>query len=87
MTEADARLWSKDFVLAMVVNFFVGLVFYGLMTTLALYAVERFGAGESAAGLAASARSSSVRSSPPWGSEPSTRCWLPSAFSRPASTT
>lgn len=48
------RLWSKDLILAMAVNFFVALVFYALMTTLARYAVDRFAAGESAAGLAAS---------------------------------
>ena len=48
------RLWSKDFVLAMGVSFFVGMVFYMLMTTLALYAVEQFAASESQAGLAAS---------------------------------
>lgn len=48
------RLWSKDFVLAVVVNIFISMVFYLLMTSMALYAVERFRASDSAAGLASS---------------------------------
>lgn len=45
------RLWTPHFVLAMGVNLFVMMVFYLLMTTLALYAVERFAASDSIAGL------------------------------------
>ncbi|MCW4385688.1 MFS transporter [Salinibacterium sp. SYSU T00001] len=49
------RIWSRDFTLALVINFALASVFYLLMTTMALYAVERFGAGDSLAGLAAGA--------------------------------
>ena len=56
MTAAPAKqpLWTKDFVLAFVASFFVSLVFYLLLTTMALYAAEQFGASETASGLAAS---------------------------------
>lgn len=48
------KLWTKDFVLALVVSLFMGAVMYLTMTTMALYAVERFAAGDAQAGLAAS---------------------------------
>lgn len=48
----EDRLWSRDFVLTIGVNFFIAMVFYLLMTTMAMYAVERFAASDSAAGLA-----------------------------------
>src|SRR5690554_1848598 len=51
----STRLWTKSFLLAVSTNFFVAMVFYLPMTTMALYAVERFGASDSAAGLASSA--------------------------------
>lgn len=51
---SDEQLWTRDFVLAAGVNFFLALVFYLLMTSMALYAADRFGAADSAAGLAAS---------------------------------
>lgn len=51
----DTRLWSSNFLLALATNFFVAMVFYLPMTTMALYAVERFNASDSAAGLASSA--------------------------------
>ncbi|MEB7504879.1 MFS transporter [Arthrobacter koreensis] len=44
-------LWTRAFSLAIAVNFFISLVFYLLMTSMALYAVERFGASDTAAGL------------------------------------
>ncbi|WP_433123576.1 MFS transporter [Arthrobacter koreensis] len=47
------RLWTRAFSLAIAVNFFMSLVFYLLMTSMALYAVERFGASDTAAGLTA----------------------------------
>lgn len=47
------RLWTRAFSLAIAVNFFISLVFYLLMTSMALYAVERFGASDTAAGLTA----------------------------------
>ena len=50
-----ARLWSRDFILAFGANSFTMMVFYLLLTSMALYAVERFQASDSAAGLASSA--------------------------------
>lgn len=55
MTGGNTRLWSGGFLLAIATNFFVAMVFYLPMTTMALYAVERFNASDSAAGLASSA--------------------------------
>src|SRR5699024_2760426 len=49
------KLFTRDFVLASVANLFISMVFYLLMTSMALYAVERFQASDSAAGLASSA--------------------------------
>lgn len=49
----QGRLWSKPFSLAIGVNFFISLVFYLLMTSMALYAVQRFSASDTAAGLTA----------------------------------
>lgn len=49
-----ARLWTKDYGLALVVSFFLSMVFYMLMTSMALYAAREFGAGELLSGLAAS---------------------------------
>lgn len=51
---AREPLWSRDFALAFGINLALGLVFYSLMTTMAVYAVERFGASDGEAGLAAS---------------------------------
>jgi MFS family permease len=50
----SGRLWTKDFVLAIAVNLFISMVFYLLMTSMALYAVERFRASDTLAGLASS---------------------------------
>ncbi|GER23325.1 MFS transporter [Zafaria cholistanensis] len=50
-----ARLWSRDFILAFGANAFSMMVFYLLLTSMALYAAERFQASDSAAGLASSA--------------------------------
>jgi len=52
--EVGERLWTRPFLLGIVVNFLIAIVFYLLMTTMALYAAERFGAHDSAAGLASS---------------------------------
>lgn len=49
------KLFTRDFVLAAVANLFISMVFYLLMTSMALYAVERFQASDSEAGLASSA--------------------------------
>ncbi|NMR20048.1 MFS transporter [Cellulomonas fimi] len=48
------RLWSRDLVLASLANLFLAFVFYSLMTTMALYAVERFEASDTEGGLASS---------------------------------
>lgn len=44
-------LWTRDFVLVSVGYLFVSMIFYLLMTAMALYAVERFGASDTEAGL------------------------------------
>lgn len=50
---ASARppLWTRDFVLVSVGYLFVSMVFYLLMTSMALYAVERFGASDTLSGV------------------------------------
>lgn len=53
-TEGQRKLWSGSFILAILTQFFIATVFYLLVTTMALYAVEQFSAAESAAGLASS---------------------------------
>ena len=52
VSESGQKLWTKAFVLAIITNFFLSLVFYLLMTTMALYAVEQFRASDSASGFA-----------------------------------
>lgn len=54
-TDVPERLWTRDYALALTVAFLLSLVFYMLMTTMALYAAVEFGAGEVLAGLASSA--------------------------------
>ncbi|WP_240974773.1 MFS transporter [Crystallibacter degradans] len=49
------KLWTRNFVLAIGTNLFIYMVFYLLMTSMALYALERFQAADSAAGFASSA--------------------------------
>lgn len=46
-----AKLWTKDFVIVSGINFFVTLIFYLLMVTISTYAVEKFDANTSEAGL------------------------------------
>lgn len=55
MPSASDRLWSGRFVLAMGIQFFSMSTFYMLLTTMALYAVDRFAASDAAAGFASSA--------------------------------
>ena len=45
------RLWTKDFIIVSSVNFFLTLVFYSLMVTIAVYAVNELDATTSQAGL------------------------------------
>ncbi|MCV9994566.1 MFS transporter [Paeniglutamicibacter sp. ZC-3] len=53
--DPPTKLFTRDFLLAAVANLFISMVFYLLMTSMALYAVDRFQASDSAAGLASSA--------------------------------
>jgi len=48
-------LFTKDFLLAIIINLLLATVFFILITGLAVYAAEEFAAGETAAGFAASA--------------------------------
>ncbi|MCG2623377.1 MFS transporter [Arthrobacter sp. I2-34] len=52
--QLPGRLWGRDFILAITTNLFISMVYYLLMTSMALYAVERFQASDSAAGFASS---------------------------------
>ena len=45
-------MWTRDFVLSFGINFLVPVVFYLLMTLMALHAVDRFQAADSMVGLA-----------------------------------
>ena len=49
------RLWSRNFILTFTTNLFLSLVFYLLVTAMALYAVNEFQASEVMSGLAVSA--------------------------------
>ncbi|MDR0817540.1 MAG: MFS transporter [Clostridiales Family XIII bacterium] len=48
------KLWSKDFVLAMISNVFAAFIFYLLMTTMAQFAFKTYHVNASIAGLCAS---------------------------------
>lgn len=50
----EHKLWSKEFVVSILVNLFMSSVFYLLLTSMAGYAVKAFQASQSMAGLAAS---------------------------------
>jgi MFS family permease len=47
------RLWTRDFITVSVINFLIALIFYLLMVTIASYAVDKFHASTSVAGLVA----------------------------------
>ncbi|WHX66511.1 MFS transporter [Peribacillus frigoritolerans] len=51
MDQSRSRLWTKDFVIVSSINFFITLIFYLLMVTLAIYAVNELDASTSEAGL------------------------------------
>lgn len=53
MNKSRPKLWTKDFIIVSSVNFFITLVFYLLIVTLAVYAVDTFKASTSQAGLVA----------------------------------
>ncbi len=48
---SKAKLWTKDFLIVSTINFFVTLIFYLLIVTISTYAVEKFQASTSEAGL------------------------------------
>ncbi|MGO1058296.1 MFS transporter [Planococcus sp. FY231025] len=51
MNKTKPPLWTKDFILTSSVNFFLVLIFYLLMVTIAVYAVDAYDASTSEAGL------------------------------------
>ena len=48
------RLWTRDFTLAVLSGVFASTIIYTLLTTMALYSMGRYGAGEGLAGFVAS---------------------------------
>lgn len=51
MSHSESKLWTKDFVIVSVSNFFLYLVFYLLLVTMAVFAVDQYNASERQAGL------------------------------------
>ncbi|MFP3488846.1 MFS transporter, partial [Staphylococcus sp. SIMBA_130] len=51
MEQSRPKLWTKDFTITSVVNFFLTLVFYLLVVTIGIYAVDAYHASTSTAGL------------------------------------
>jgi MFS family permease len=51
VNQTKPKLWTKNFIVSSGVNFFLILIFYLLMVTIAAYAVKEFGATTSEAGL------------------------------------
>ncbi|WP_251552129.1 MFS transporter [Neobacillus muris] len=52
MEQARPKLWTKDFIIISAANFFLYLIFYLLLVTISVYAVNHYHASESQAGLA-----------------------------------
>lgn len=53
MKQTKSKLWTKDFIILSLVNFFLTLIFFLLNATITLYAVDEFNASTSQAGLVA----------------------------------
>ena len=51
MNQSKPKLWTKDFIIVSSVNFFLTLVFYLLVVTIAVFAVDEYHASTSQAGL------------------------------------
>jgi predicted MFS family arabinose efflux permease len=51
MEQTSSKLWTKNFIILSSVNFFLTLVFFILIATLPVYAVDKFDASTSQAGL------------------------------------
>lgn len=49
--EGKQNLWTKDFIFISIINFFIMIVMYMLIVTIAPFAVEEYGASASMAGL------------------------------------
>lgn len=47
----QSKLWTKDFIVVSSINFFLTLIFYLLMVTIAVFAVDEYHASTSEAGL------------------------------------
>lgn len=54
MSSFNQRLWTRDFILAIITLVGAQLIYFTLMAYMALYAVERFNVNDAAAGFAAS---------------------------------
>ena len=48
----STKLWTKDFIIISLINFFTHVVFYSLIVITAIYVVKEFNASQSMAGLA-----------------------------------
>lgn len=53
MKQTKSKLWTKDFIILSLVNFFLTLIFFLLNATITLYALDEFNASTSQAGLVA----------------------------------
>lgn len=51
MEQTRAKLWTKDFIILSLVNFFLTLIFFLLNATITLYALDEVNASTSQAGL------------------------------------
>lgn len=51
MNELNEKLWTKDFIVVAIVNFFISLIFFLLLVTIPLFAVDVLHATKSEAGL------------------------------------
>lgn len=51
MNQTTSKLWTKDFIVVSSINFFLTLIFYLLMVTIAVFAVDEYSASTSEAGL------------------------------------
>ncbi|QFG00976.1 MFS transporter [Psychrobacillus glaciei] len=51
MDQSRPKLWTRDFIVVSSINFLITLIFYLLMVTIAVYAVNEFNASTSEAGL------------------------------------
>ncbi|WP_050184083.1 MFS transporter [Domibacillus robiginosus] len=53
MNQTKPKLWTKDFIILSLVNFFLTLIFFLLNATIAVFAINEFSASTSQAGLTA----------------------------------